>query len=512
MVVVLQARRPVEKNTLAALAELARRKRWSDEYREKFGSKVFVVLNRADEVDLQPARSTNTSATTAPGWRRSSTIWSSRCCPATGRSTRAPTRRRSIWSAAMARSTPRSRSAGLRRDPLAVAQPLLFPSLKERGDLIYQAYQTIAASLPFAPRPAAGYDLDWLLQMSGVPDAQDRDRRVRAHAALLVVAGTGRAGHGRQPHADAEPADALHRGAGRRRPTSTTATGRWAPTSRWPGTASTAAPQPARELHRGHPGDAARLPQPARPGQGRPADPAAGRADAGGQGQAGRVADPRRCRPAPGRAGRRHDQRPAPGAPAWPTWSARRPTWSTRPASCRPTGWPNWCSICGTSWTRSSAVSAPDLADILSDGFESKLKAVGFEGKLKNLPTTSRMCGARAGDSYRRMLADLRAHYTDMVRTVLLRDLVDPANSVEDERSTMLKALAAMQQPAAAPGGNGRRSPRLPTRSAPPSGMAASWAGSSSRRRSRSPAAAAASPRRARRPPAPSSPRATASR
>ena len=54
VVVVLQARRPVEKNTLQALAELARRKRWSDEYREKFGSKVFIVLNRADEVDLQP--------------------------------------------------------------------------------------------------------------------------------------------------------------------------------------------------------------------------------------------------------------------------------------------------------------------------------------------------------------------------------------------------------------------------------------------------------------------------
>ena len=54
VVVVLQARRPVEKNTLAALAELARRKGWSPEYREKFGSKVFIALNRADEIDLQP--------------------------------------------------------------------------------------------------------------------------------------------------------------------------------------------------------------------------------------------------------------------------------------------------------------------------------------------------------------------------------------------------------------------------------------------------------------------------
>src|SRR5207249_535315 len=49
------------------------------------------------------------------------------------------------------------------------AQALLFPNLKERGDLIYQAYQTIAANLPFSPRPVAAYDLDWLLQMSGVP-------------------------------------------------------------------------------------------------------------------------------------------------------------------------------------------------------------------------------------------------------------------------------------------------------------------------------------------------------
>jgi hypothetical protein len=99
--------------------------------------------------------------------------------------------------------------------------------------------------------------------------------------------------------------------------------------------------------------------------------------------------------------------------------------------------------------------SAPDLANILSDGFESKLKAVGFESKLKRLTYDQQDVWRTAGDNYRRTLADLRAHYTDMVRTVLLRDLVDPANSVEDERSTILKALAAMQQPAAAPSGNG---------------------------------------------------------
>ena len=52
---------------------------------------------------------------------------------------------------------------------------------------------------------------------------------------------------------------------------------------------------------------------------------------------------------------------------------------------------------------------------------------------------------------YRRLLTDLRGRYIDMVRTVLLRELVDPANSVEDERSTLLQALAAAQQPGARP-------------------------------------------------------------
>jgi hypothetical protein len=96
------------------------------------------------------------------------------------------------------------------------------------------------------------------------------------------------------------------------------------------------------------------------------------------------------------------------------------------------------------------AASAPELANILSDGFEGKLKSVSFTAQLRHLCYDQPDLWQRTDETYRRLLADLRARYVDMVRTVLLRELVDPVNSVEDERSTLLQALAAAQQPAPA--------------------------------------------------------------
>ena len=95
----------------------------------------------------------------------------------------------------------------------------------------------------------------------------------------------------------------------------------------------------------------------------------------------------------------------------------------------------------------SFASAAPELANILSDGFESKLKAVSFAQQLKHLSYDQPDVWKRSDENYRRLLTELRARYMDMVRTVLLRELVDPVNSVEDERSTLLQALAAAQQP-----------------------------------------------------------------
>ena len=169
VVVVLQARRPVEKNTLQALAELARRKQWSDEYREKFGSKIFVVLNRADEVDLQPVTINEYFGRDRAGLEKIIHDMVEPVLPgywAHHQGTDSSPFYLVSGYGALYAEIEKRRAA---RDPLAISQPLLFPSLKERGDLIYQAYQTIAANLPFSPRPAAGYDLDWLLQMSGIP-------------------------------------------------------------------------------------------------------------------------------------------------------------------------------------------------------------------------------------------------------------------------------------------------------------------------------------------------------
>src|SRR5262249_45819038 len=82
----------------------------------------------------------------------------------------------------------------LRGDPSVRANPSLFPPLKERGDLIYRAYETIAQMVPSMPRPRTPGDYDWLLKVSGVPALKNDIGafvRMKRFSASLEQAGQG---------------------------------------------------------------------------------------------------------------------------------------------------------------------------------------------------------------------------------------------------------------------------------------------------------------------------------
>ena len=200
VIVVLQARRPVEKNTLAALAELARRKGWSADYREKFGSKVFIALNRADEIDLQPRRSTSISAPTATGLER---IIHEMVDPVLPNywdqhqgADRAPFYLVSGYAALFAQQ----QTAPAAGDPLVVSAPVLFPDLKERGELIYRTYETIARRCPTCRARARPYDSTGCCRCPACP-AQGRHRAPSCARGASRLAGAGQPGHARTPAA-----------------------------------------------------------------------------------------------------------------------------------------------------------------------------------------------------------------------------------------------------------------------------------------------------------------------
>ena len=468
VVVVLQARRPVEKNTLVALAELARRKGWSDEYREKFGSKVFVVLNRADEVDLQPVTINEYFGANREGLERIIHDMVTPVLP-------------NYWSQHQgADASPFYLVSGYgalyaeielrraRRDPLTISQPLLFPSLKERGDLIYQAYETIAANLPFSPRPAAGYDLNWLLNMSGMPVLKTEIGtfvRTRRFSSSLEQAGQGLE-DSRTRMRNLLTRFIESRGVGpdeydRYRQMGTDIQIAWDRIDRAARNLRSSFTEAILATQRDFPN----RPDPEK------GDRLVNRLDERVQAVKAKMAE----------SLTRGDADLRQAALEGGATNAQRPANTLADLVSSTPDLVNQASILQADRVAQLVLdlrnqldahfgsSAPDLANIMNDAFESKLKAVGFEGKLKKLTYDQQDVWRTAGDSYRRVLGDLRTHYSDMVRTVLLRDLVDPSNSVEDERSTILKALAAMQQTTPPPKTNGGSRPAAdPQRGAQP--------------------------------------------
>jgi hypothetical protein len=448
VVVVLQARRPVEKNTLAALAELARRKGWSQEYREKFGSKVFIALNRADEVDLQPTTIAEYFGNNRAGLERIihemvdpvlPNYWSSHAG-----GDRAPFYLVSGYAALFAQQQLRR----LRGDPLVFNAPILFPDLKERGELIYRTYETIAAQVPYSPRPTRNYDLEWLLQMSGVPDLKTSMStfvRTRRFASSLEQAGQG------MQDARTRMRSTLVRYIDSRgirpdqydrfRQMGTDIQVAWERIDRAAQTLRQSFTEAILATQRDFPN---------RPDPGK-GDRLTTRLDEKVQEVKGKLAE------SLNRSEGDLRQAAMDGSSGAP-----RPMHSLEDLISATPDLVNQASILQADRSAQLvldlrneldaqfAASAPELANILSDGFEGKLKSVSFAAQLRHLCYDQPDLWKRTDEAYRRLLADLRGRYVDMVRTVLLRELVDPVNSVEDERSTLLQALAAAQQPAPA--------------------------------------------------------------
>ncbi|MGI8587450.1 MAG: dynamin family protein [Chloroflexia bacterium] len=446
VVVVLQARRPVEKNTLSALAELARRKGWSQEYREKFGAKVFIALNRADEIDLQLATiqeyfGSNRSGLEAIIQEMADPVlpnyWSSH-----SGSDRAPFYLVSGYAALFAQQQARR----LRGDPLVMSAPALFPDLKERGELIYRTYESIAEQVPYSPRPQGGYDLDWLLRMSGVPDlkaSMSTFVRTRRFASSLESANQGlqdsrsrmRAVVSRYIDARGVRPDQYDRF----RQMGTDIQVAWERVDR-------GAVGLRRSFTEAILATQRELPNRLDPGQN---DRLTAQLDARVQSVKAKLAEMLNRSDADLRQ-----------AALDGTATAPRPMRNLEDLISATPDLVNQASILQADRSAQLVLdlrreldaqftsSAPELANILSDGFEAKLKAMNFAAQVRHLCYDQPDLWKRADETYRRMLTELRARYMDMVRTVLLRELVDPVNSVEDERSTLLKALAAQQQPA----------------------------------------------------------------
>jgi hypothetical protein len=445
VVVVLQARRPVEKNTLSALAELARRKGWSPEYREKFGSKVFIALNRADEIDLQPETIAEYFGANRAGLESIIHEMADPVLPnywtAHQGADRAPFYLVSGYAALFAQQQLRR----LRGDPLVVSAPALFPDLKERGELIYKTYESISAQVPYSPRPTRQYDLAWLLQMSGVPElkgAMSGFVRTRRFATSLEQASQGlQDARGRMRNLLTRYIES--RGLrpdqyDRYRQMGTDIQVAWERIDRaaqaLQQSFTEAILQTQREFpNRPEPGRTDRLNQ---------------RLDERVQAVKAKLAE------SLSRSESDLRQAALDGGNGSP-----RPMRNLEDLISATPDLVNQASILQADRSAqlvldlrneldaSFASAAPELANILSDGFESKLKAVSFAQQLKHLSYDQPDVWKRADENYRRLLTELRARYMDMVRTVLLRELVDPVNSVEDERSTLLQALAAAQQP-----------------------------------------------------------------
>lgn len=452
VIVVLQARRPVEKNTLAALAELARRKGWSPEYREKFGGKVFIALNRADEIDLQASTIAEYFGNNRAGLesiiqQMVDPVLPNYWAQHTG-TDRAPFYLVSGYAALFAQQQARR----LRGDPLVMQVPVLFPDLKERGELIYRTYETISSQVPYSPRPRQEYDLDWLLQMSGIPElkgALSTFVRTRRFASSLDQANQG------LQDARTRMRNLLVRYIDSRgvrpdqydqyRQMGTDIQVAWERVDRAGETLRRSFTQAILDTQREFPN----RPDPQR------GDRLTTRLDEIVQGVKARL----------GELLTRSEGDLRQAALGGAGGGAPRPMNKLEDLISATPDLVNQASILQADRAAQLvldlrneldaqfAAAAPELANILSDGFEARLKGVSYAAQLRNLCYDQPDLWKRADETYRKALADLRARYMDMVRTVLLRELVDPANSVEDERSTLLQALAAAQQPqpAAAP-------------------------------------------------------------
>ncbi|HMA38176.1 MAG TPA: dynamin family protein [Chloroflexia bacterium] len=445
VVVVLQARRPSEKNTLAALAELARRKGWSPEYREKFGSKVFIAMNRADEIDLQPNTIQEYFGNNRAGLEDLVRNMVDPVLPnywtAHPGADRAPFYLVSGYAALFAQQQARR----LRGDPLVVSAPVLFPDLKERGELIYSTYEKIGAQLPYTPHPQRDYDLDWLLQVSGVPElkgAMSTFVRTRRFASSLEQA------HQGMQDARTRMRNLLTRYIDSRgvrpdqydrfRQMGTDIQVAWERVDRAAQSLRLGFTEAILATQREFPN----RPDPAR------GDRLTQQLDARVQAIKAKLAE------SLNRSEDNLRQAAMDGSS-----SAPRPMRNLEDLISATPDLVNQASILQADRSAQLvldlrneldaqfAASAPELASILSDGFEARLKAVTFAAQLKHLAYDQPDLWKRADETLRRLLTELRARYQDMVRTVLLRELVDPVNSVEDERSTLLQALAAAQQP-----------------------------------------------------------------
>jgi hypothetical protein len=336
----------------------------------------------------------------------------------------------------------------LRGDPLVFNAPILFPDLKERGELIYRTYETIAAQVPYSPRPTRNYDLEWLLQMSGVPDLKTSMStfvRTRRFASSLEQAGQG------MQDARTRMRSTLVRYIDSRgirpdqydrfRQMGTDIQVAWERIDRAAQTLRQSFTEAILATQRDFPN---------RPDPGK-GDRLTTRLDEKVQEVKGKLAE------SLNRSEGDLRQAAMDGSSGAP-----RPMHSLEDLISATPDLVNQASILQADRSAQLvldlrneldaqfAASAPELANILSDGFEGKLKSVSFAAQLRHLCYDQPDLWKRTDEAYRRLLADLRGRYVDMVRTVLLRELVDPVNSVEDERSTLLQALAAAQQPAPA--------------------------------------------------------------
>ena len=458
VIVVLQARRPVEKNTLSALAELARRKGWSAEYREKFGAKVFIALNRADEIDLQPATIGEYFGSNRSGLE---TIIHEMVDPVLpgywaghGGGDRAPFYLVSGYAALFAQQQLRR----LKGDPLVMSAPVLFPDLKDRGELIYKTYESIAGQVPYSPRPQRAYDMEWLLQISAVPDLKagiSAFVRTRRFSSSMEQAGQGlNDARGRMRNLLTryiENQGVRSDQYDRFRQMGTDIQVAWERIDRSAQTLRRSFTEAILATQREFPN----RPDPQKP------DRLTVRLDERVQAVKAKLGE------SLNRSESDLRQAALDGSGGTP-----RPMRNLEDLISATPDLVNQASILQADRSAQLvldlrneldaqfAASAPELANILSDGFEGRLKALAFAAGLRHLTYEQPDLNQRADTDYRRMLADLRARYVDMVRTVLLRELVDPVNSVEDERSTLLQALAAAQQPGAATAVAPKHAPR----------------------------------------------------
>ncbi len=450
VVVVLQARRPSEKNTLAALAELARRKGWSPDYQAKFGSKVFIALNRADEIDLQPETINEYFGNNRVGLEQIIHQMADPVLPGYWDQhqgvDRAPFYLVSGYAALFAQQQARR----LRGDPLVVRAPVLFPDLKERGELIYQAYQTISQQVPYRPKPQRAWDLDWLFAVSGVPELKGAIStfvRTRRFASSLEQADQGlqdartrmRAALVRFINSRGVRSDQYDR----YRQMGTDIQVAWERIDR----SAVTLRQSFTEAILGTQREFPNRPDPAK------GDRLTLALDNRIQAIKTKLANSLTANESNLRQAADGGGAPHPVRNLEDLISAT-PDLVNQASILQADRAAQLVLDLRQELDAQFASAAPELASILSDGFEAQLGTVQFAAKLRHLTFEQPDLWKRASDTYRQLLAGLREHYVDIVRTVLLRELVDPANSVEDERSTLLQALAAAQQPAPAPTNN----------------------------------------------------------